>query len=215
MRKHLRFILVIFILLVAVLVVYQNVLIGRDAGSVNLEEFPSQIGEWVSKEVEYDPVVLSVLSPDRIIYKDYRDGSVNPSVTLFMAYYNTLEKAEMSHSPIVCFTGQGWDIERVYEKEIEVDAPSVSKIRVNEMLQKKLNTTLITLYWYQSANRAFANRGFQKFYLLLDRLLGKPDRNAFVRLTAVVPSGKTTEETTSRMLGFAKALYPALNGFFL
>jgi EpsI family protein len=212
--KNIRFTIAVLILLVAVLVVYQNVLIARDSGSVPNAQFPSRIGKWVSQEVDYDPVVLSVLSPDTIIYKSYSDGSANPPVTLFMAYYNTLEKAEMSHSPIVCFTGQGWDIEEVSEKEVKVDGAGDPKIRVNEMLQKKLNVTLVTLYWYQSANRAFANRAFQKFFLLLDRLLGRPDRNAFVRLTAVVPAGRTVEETSSNMLAFLKVLYPSLNGFF-
>lgn len=215
MRKNARLLIVTLILVFAALVVYQNTLVGRDEGPVTQEEFPSRIGKWVSQEVDYDPSVLSVLSPDRIIFKSYTDGSGNPPVTLFMAYYNTLDKAEMSHSPIVCFTGQGWEIEKVSEKEVPVNAAGVSKIRVNQMMQKKLNVTVITLYWYQSANRAFANRAYQKFFLLYDRLLGRPDTNAFVRLTAVIPPGNTIEGTTSHMVTFLNRLYPDLNGFFL
>ena len=116
------------------------------------------------------------MNPDKIVYKSYhRDG--RPPVTLFIGYYKTLEKADLSHSPIVCFAGQGWEIENTTKKEISIDLPDTPKIRVNQMTQKKLNATMVALYWYQSAYRASTNRGIQKLSLFLDKLWGKPDHN--------------------------------------
>ncbi len=75
-----------------------------------------------------------MLSPDKIIDRSYRNGNIDPPITLFIAYYRTLEKADLSHSPVVCFTGKGWNIEKIIEKEIPVNLLDVSKIKVNQIL---------------------------------------------------------------------------------
>jgi len=215
MKNHIKFFIAISILLIATAVVYLSILIVPELKPIPDKEFPNKVADWIGEDLSYDDVIQRVLSPDRVIFKKYINHDLLPPVTLFMAYYNTLEKAELSHSPIVCFTGQGWDIKQVKEKEVSVNQPERSKIKVNEMVQKKIDTTLITLYWYQSVNRAFANRGFLKLFLLLNRLTGKHDRNAFVRLTAIVPPGKSIEETRTHLYSFLEKFYPKLNGFFI
>jgi len=70
-----------------------------------------RIPGWVSEDIKFDKRILGVLDPDRVVYKSYRkEGS--PPITLFITYYKSLEKADLSHSPIVCFTGQGWKIKK-------------------------------------------------------------------------------------------------------
>lgn len=180
------------------------------------KEFPIRISNWTSIDVVYDKkLLINVLSPDKILYKNYMNEDGKPPITLFMAYYQTLEKSDLSHSPIVCFTGQGWEIENTAEKEIPINLPNAVAIRVNQMVQKKYETTMITLFWYQSVNRAFANRGLQKLSLFSNKLLRKPDNNAFVRLTIIVPPGKSIEEMYPHLFGFVRDLYPELQRFFL
>jgi len=176
------------------------------------KEFPSRISDWVSKDVHYDKKDLSVLEPDKTTYKTYNRTGSNP-VTLFMLHYNTLEKADLSHSPIVCFTGQGWEILESSQKTIPANLSGTKKIKVNQLIQKKMDTSIITLFWYQSAESAFSNRGIQKIFLFVNKLLGKPDSNSFVRITIKVPRGGSVENTLSDLFDFVQDFYPELRKF--
>jgi EpsI family protein len=209
-----RFTLAALVLCACIGFIYKHSLMAPDEKHTSNNEFPSRILNWVGHEVVYDKGVISSLSPDKIIYKTYHN-SAGPPITLFIAYYNALEKADLSHSPIVCFTGQGWEINDATQKEIPINLPEAPKIKVNQVIQKKLDTTMIVLFWYQSGNHAFANRGIQKISLFLDKLLGRPDSNGFVRVTVSVPAERSIEETTSYVYGFIRDLYPEIRGFFL
>ena len=215
MRSNVRFILTVLVLSGSILFVYRMGFLGSSAGPVNDRQFPSRIGNWTGVNVDYDPKALSELSPDKIVYKSYTNGNGLPSISLFIAYYNSMGKADLSHSPIVCFTGQGWRIEQITKRGIPLVLPDVPKISVNQMIQNKLDTTMITLFWYQSVKHAYANRGIQKLSLFAEKLLGRPDNNAFVRITCVVASGKSVEEMTSYLFAFVRDMYPELEKFFL
>lgn len=209
-----KFFLAVVILILSNLLVYKSVFTSPIAPHALPGEFPSKILNWSAEEVRYDESVLSILAPDKIIYKTYHRKD-SPPITLFMSYYNTLEKADLSHSPIVCFTGQGWAITKRVKHEILVDPSKTQRRKVNKLIQNKNDTTLITLFWYQSANRAFSNRGVQKISLLFDKLMGKSDRNAFVTVTVSVPPQLSVEKTNSQLDDFVHVLYPELRRFFL
>ena len=214
MKGNIRFILVVFILAITNVFLYMHIFRNSSVTAQTNNEFPNQISNWIAKEVIYDKIVLDSLSPDRIIYKSYyRNG--DPPITLFIAYYNTLEKADLSHSPIVCFTGQGWEIVRTIKSKIPINQLDSSYIKVNQIILKKRDTTMNALFWYQSVNRAFANKGLQKIDLFFRRLLGKTDNNAFVRVTATVPNTMSQEETTHYLFSFVRDSYPELRRFFL
>jgi len=215
MKNQIRFIAASLILSMCVLFVYRDILLTSDVPHISKHRFPARIGNWTGHDVVYDKaMLLRELSPDKMIYKSYNDGHFGPAITLFMAYYNTLEKADLSHSPIICFTGQGWHIEKVTKKVIPIELPpNTHEITVNQMIQNKLDTTMITLFWYQTATHASANRGFQKLSLFFDKVSGKRDNNAFVRLSLILPSGKSVEQTSPYLLTFVRDLYPELKKF--
>ena len=143
----------------------------------------------------------------------YTNEESFPPITLFIAYYDSLEKADRSHSPIVCFTGQGWHIDERSELQIPVGNSRSHLIKVNELIQNKQDIRIMTLYWHQSADRVFANRGIQKLSLFLSKIRGKPTDNAFVRLTLTMPPGKTIKEMRAHLTAFVQDLYPKLNQY--
>jgi EpsI family protein len=215
MKNRIRFIAASLILSSCVLLVYTDILTTSDVPHISEHKFPARIGSWTGHDVAYDKaMLLRELSPDKIVYKSYDDGHFGTAITLFMAYYNTLEKADFSHSPIVCFTGQGWHIEKVTKKVILIELPNTHEITVNQMIQNRIDTRMITLFWYQTANHTLANRGIQKLSLFFDKMLGKQDNNAFVRLSLIVPYGKSVEETTPHLVRFVRDLYPDLIKLF-
>lgn len=214
-KKHINFIIATIILSTCVVFVYKNIFATSEKTSTSNNEFPSRMANWAADEVIYDKNVLSILDPDKIVYRNYHNNTGHPPITLFIGYYNTLEKADFSHSPLVCFTGQGWKIDSTTKKEISIDLQDTPIIRVNQMIQTKLNTTMITLFWYQSTHRAFTNRGIQKLSLFLGKFSGRLDHNAFIRITTIVPPEKSEEETITHLFSFIKDMYPELKRFLL
>jgi EpsI family protein len=186
----------------------------KDRSAKVFKEFPSHISGWVGTQVAYDDEVLKVLEADRIVYKSYHNGK-GPPVVLFIAYYDDLEKADLSHSPVVCFTGQGWDIKSSNEKEIMINSIERPFIKVNQIIQEKSGNTMIVLFWYHSGDGVFSKRGIQKISLFFNRLLGKEDNNAFIRLNVTVPAGYSTEDATTYLLSFVQVVYPELRRFLI
>ena len=182
---------------------------GQAAG-IPEKEFPAMISGWSGTDVPYDKEVFSVLDPDWTIYKSYKKGNT-PAVTLLILRYNTLEKADLSHSPIVCYTGQGWEIEGTTLRRIPI--PGSSHIEVNQLLQKKLEMRSMTLFWYQSGTGAYDNRGEQKILLFWNKMLGRKDHNAFIRITVDIPVGKTVEDMASYLNDFVRDSYPEILKF--
>ncbi len=215
MKRSPQTIIAIGILLVCNLFLYAQVFCHHQATSHLTKKFPDRIADWQSEDVVYDAKVLSSLAPDKIIYKTYYRNKEDPPVTLFMACYDTMEKADLSHSPVVCFTGQGWKIEESREMRIPLGRSNASHITVNMIYLQRLNMAMIAYYWYQSPDRAFANRGIQKLHMFWRKMWGRPDKNAFVRITVPLKDRQSAQETTRYLSSFVRALYPELRGFFL
>jgi len=212
MNDNTKFILTIILLFTCIVFVYWQKYSSYKEANISTREIPGRISEWISEDVDYDRVSLSTLGSDKIIYKTYRKIN-NIPITLFVAYYNTMEKADLSHSPIVCFTGQGWEITDSRKRVIPVNITDTKSIEVNELIQKKTDAMMITLFWYQSDGRAFSNRGIQKILLLLRKTIGKTDENAFIRLTASIPVGGNIEELQSNLYQFVHDVYPYLGSY--
>lgn len=192
--------------------VYKNILSDeRPEISVD-KKFPANISGWTSKNVSYDKAVLDVLKPDITIYRQYEKAALIP-VTLFAAYYNSAEKSDLSHSPIVCFTGQGWEILSSSKKSIPLGTPDEAAIRINRIEQKQLQTYMVTYYWYQASQNAYSNRGIMKISLLMNKLVGKNENNAFIRLTVQGQTKMQLENAERAMERFVKDLYPTLRLF--
>ncbi|MBN1832697.1 MAG: EpsI family protein [Deltaproteobacteria bacterium] len=215
LKSDTKFIIAVLVLCLCNLLIYKTILFhsNKNPDSFN-GEFPSQIADWIAKDVLYDENVIAALNPDKTIYRNYYKNE-NPAITLFIACYNTVEKADLSHSPIVCFTGQGWDITETNTEKIDIGSIENNIVKINQIVQKKADTTMITFYWYQSKDRAFNNRGLQKLYLFLERLLGKSEKNAFVRLTVTIPGGMSNGKAHILLDEFTKKLYPVLREYFI
>lgn len=177
------------------------------------DEFPAQIKQWKATEVQYNRNALAELKSDKIIYKTFVRSDYDTSITLFLSCYNSFDKADLSHSPIVCNTGQGWEIKDKQKKQVKVNSDGKKTIEVNQFIQKKLNDLVLTTYWYQSSENVFTIRGLQKCYLLLSRVFGKKDRNAFVRLTISISDEKNIGAISKQVDLFIRDIYPILSEY--
>ena len=199
--------LVIITLCLANIAAYKNILPQRPHEFSHEKNFPRTIAGWTASDINYDKSIIAVLEPDVTVYRQYVENTHIP-VTLFIAFYNTLEKSDLSHSPIVCFTGQGWEILSSNKKSISVGIPAETTIRINRLEQKHQETYMVTYYWYQSSKNAYSNRGIQKILLLMDKLMGKNEKNAFIRLTIQGPTKEYVDNSEQILEHFIKDFYP-------
>jgi len=203
----------ISVLLLSLSCLYYNILFQKKMPVIDDKSF-QEIKGWSSSPVYVDSIVQEILLPDRVVYKQYNKKGKIP-VTLFIAYYASLEKADKSHSPEVCFTGQGWIIQKNHVIKIPANnTEEKSFISVNEMIQTQGSEKMVAFYWFQNIHGSYSNRGIQKFILFINRLLGKSDSNAFMRLTAMVPHNMDTKETSSQLKIFMQELQPVISEYF-
>lgn len=214
MRNRLSIGIAILLLCAGVLALYTGKFMPHEAGTGGEKVFPSVVGDFAAQDVPYDPEVIGVLSADHVVYKRFV-GSDEIPITLFVALYEGLAKTDFSHSPVVCFTGQGWSIEKQTKEELSVDEKDRQRIRVNRLTQSRMGTRMITLFWYQCRRGVIGNRGLMKLALFYDSLFGRSGRNAFVRVTAVVPGDASEEETAASLGDFVREAYPALNEYVM
>jgi EpsI family protein len=214
MRNNLSFGLAILLLCAAVLLLYTGLLLPNKGATCGAKTFPVRVGDFTVEDVQYDQEVMGVLAADHVVYKRFLRSDRTP-ITLFVALYEGLEKTDFSHSPIVCFSGQGWSIDRQTKEELLLNEANRRTIRVNQLIQSKMGIRMITLFWYQCRRGVIDNRGFLKLALFYDGLFGRSGRNAFVRVTAVVPEEKSAEETAASLGDFVREVYPTLNQYVM
>lgn len=202
--------LAIAIFLAADIVLYSQLLKANDTGQSSSQIFPDNVAGWIGSNEQYDARVLGNLGADQIVYKKFCKDADYPCITLFIAYYKTLDKADLSHSPVVCFTGQGWKITEKKNITFSVKDNGGKDLTVNKLSLQQNDIKLMVFYWYQSANEIFVNKGIQKLNLLWQSLKGKSQGNAFVRITIPVQQGMTEQETTDYIEQFMNDIYPEL-----
>lgn len=213
MKKNIPVYLTIIVLIACNIILFYNSVLSKENRDFAFnKEFPVVISGWTSTDTIYDKDVLSVLDTDKIIFKNFsKHGS--SIISVFMGCYNSLEKADASHSPIVCFTGQGWEIDKAQKVSIPLNDGAI--IDVNQLIQRRLDVQMITLYWYQTAENAYPNRGLQKLVLLKHRLFGQSVNNAFVRVTIALPKDGSLTDTSKILYQFISDAYPEIEGYLI
>ena len=211
MVKTGRIITVVILFLLASLVIHQKdgtVLLNTKPPQLNA---PLKVKNWKDIAVDYDPRTLSGLDTDEMVFRRYHRNP-GEEVTVYMGYYRSLAKAKMSHAPQVCFIGQGWTIVDKRTEEIKLDGKSL-QVNANRLLVENGAETELALYWYQTPQESYTSLPAQKLSLLIAKIKGDRDDNAFVRVSTSVEDEDVDRafRVTTEFLG---DFYPALLGYF-
>ena len=100
--------IIVFFLLTGILV-YRNQFGSTPDQVQNPNRLPMDFGEWRGTDISYDESVFQVLGADATFLREYKNGE-GGTVYLYLGYYGDMQKADLSHAPIICYTGQGWTI---------------------------------------------------------------------------------------------------------
>jgi EpsI family protein len=126
-------------------------------------------------------------------------------INLYVGYYYSSGKARASHSPLVCYPSQGWEIiEPAVKKKYR---SGQHDIHYNEIVTAKGNRKELVLYWYQSYFSTNTDIYMNKIDMAYNRLFYGHDQHAFIRIAVPILDQSLREAETSA-LDFITAFYP-------
>ena len=171
----------------------------------SFDRFPMELGPWHGQLVYIDPEMVKATRSDAHLNADFKHPG-QPSVSLWIAYYETQKKAGGSvHSPKICLTGGGWTELNTGIREIGKDMP------VNYMIMEQMGNRMVVYYWFLQRGRWFTSEYLNKLYMGLDGLTLRRADGALVRL--ITPAQPNAEEARKRLDAFALQLAPVLPNF--
>ena len=172
-----------------------------------LDALPEAIGGWrMAGQSALEPAVAAYLRPDSYIVRDYVHPERRIGVSLFIAYFKSLQNSYGPHSPRVCLPGSGWTARS--RKVVPMAVPARSEpIPVNEYTLEKGRQQILVLYWYQNNRRVWAEEFHAKLNLLPDLMRYRRSDVSLVRIVA--PLGESSDVLKSST-EFAQALFPLL-----
>lgn len=150
--------------------------------------------------------IVEALMLDDYLFQAYRRES--GQITLYVGYYHTAKKVGAAHDPLVCFQGQGWQLGNRESGEYHLSHAPGQAISYSSMIAERENERELIVYWFQAGDKATAGTPAQKMAMLRNRLLGRGENNAFVRISAAI-GDESPENVKKRIFSFIDDFYPA------
>lgn len=198
-----RVIIIIFCLIVTGLVIYLEPSSNARIKQVELARAMSRIDGWPSSEnILLDSRIVEALNLDDYANLTYSNGTSRAS--LYIGYYLTSKKVGAAHSPLVCFTGQGWLLSESTNEFMKIGE---AKINFTKMIASNGSRKELLIFWFQSFDRTSCGTFWQKINTLWAKLRTGREDNAFVRIT--VPMDElTSNEAYTVGRQFMMSFYP-------
>lgn len=168
---------------------------------------PLTLNGWHGLDKSIASASLNLIQPDSYVLREYVQGARH--VDVYVGYYTSVERSDRSHSPLVCYPGQGWTIQSSQPRSLALCGTSVD---FEQLVLEKGPVRHLVLYGYLSGERLY--RQFYRFrcHLVKNRLLGRPTANALLRFSVVLGAGGEAEALHS-VSAFIENSYPYLQRF--
>ncbi|MCD6388403.1 MAG: EpsI family protein [Desulfobulbaceae bacterium] len=162
-----------------------------------------------------DRISLSASTVEALELDDYLFSSFsknNNTLSLYIGYYLNQAKIGAAHSPLVCFSGQGWLLSDRKDKTITIGN---DRLHLASMVISKGEEKKLVLYWFQAYDKTSPGTFMQKLNLLQAKLIHSREDNAFVRV--MIPFGETATIAQAQKTGidFIKDLYPVFKDYLI
>lgn len=179
---------------------------------IDLQQFPSQIGEWSGKDIPLTKDVLDVLGPGDFLVRVYRSSDEQkPDIDLYIAYFRSQRAGDTIHSPKNCLPGAGWA--PVRSDRIDVSVAGHTPFKANRYVIAKGESRQLVLYWYWAHDRGVASEYWAKYYMVADSIKMNRSDGALVRVTTPINSGETADHAEERLMPFVDQIVPQLNSY--
>lgn len=179
---------------------------GRSVAKAPLQQAFSRFGGWMGlANSPMDEKVVEALNLDDYLFRSYRRG--NGEVSLYIGYYRSAAKVGAAHDPLVCFQGQGWKIEKRDQGSYTLVHRPAMTVSYSSMVAERQDERELIVYWFQVNGKAMATTHAQKGAMLWEKLTGRGEENAFVRLSVPLGTG-SVEQARTRIFEFVEDFYP-------
>jgi len=211
MTKHLKFIIVIFVLLASAGINYYFSKPDISLPRKSLADFPKTLGNWTAvSDHKIEGRSMDILQVDDYFMRDYRN-SRGEIIGLYIGYFKTQREGKSIHSPRQCLPGAGWRPDNIEIYEIRISNHNPETISVNKVLVGKGSDRQLFLFWYHGRSRAYASEYWNKIYLIWDGLTKKRTDGALIRVNN--PILKNTEDALQTQNEFIKLFIPLLKEY--
>lgn len=211
-KREIKLQILIGLLLVTCILVYSQSDSPRAVQKPSLKNFFDHIGNYkIFRMIDLSSDAVKMLDLNDYIFADY--VGPNGKVNLYIGYYYTANKAYASHSPLICYPSQGWQIDnRPTSKTLSVGSHTINYEEIVTSLgeQKEL-----VLYWYQSGSRTNTQIYKNKIDMGYNKLMNNSEEHAFVRVSLSLAENSTDEEGEKTATDFIKAFYPQFLKFIV
>lgn len=212
MKSHLRFAVVVAVLLAAALFLHARSRKEVIAPREPLASFPRTLGAWTGTDVPIAQDALEVLGSGDFLLRVYQNPAApQPYVDVFIAYFASQRTGDTIHSPKHCLPGAGWF--PVESSRVTISLPGKSPYPANRYVIAKGDDRQLVLYWYLAHNRAVASEYWAKFYLVADAIRMNRSDGALVRIITPLRGGEAMESAEKRLLSLAADAEPYFNRY--
>ena len=172
--------------------------------------FTTLTGYTPPQHVELADHLVTMLNLDDYFYANF----VEPrgTVTLYIGYYYSADKAYAAHSPLICYPSQGWTIDSsptTHDLQVESHTIHYEEIVTSLGTEKEL-----VLYWYQANLLTNTQIYKNKIDMGYNKFMGYGQQHAFIRVS--VPFATNTyDQTKKRAIEFIEIFYPEFSNFII
>jgi len=171
----------------------------------------ADLADWsVLSSNDLDIKIIDWLELDDYIFANYKNSG--DLVSLYIGYYYSSKKVGAAHHPLVCYQGQGWNIQDNVTGEYRFPDNSGLAINYSMMTVERNNRKELIIYWFQSYDSTSRGTLFQKIKLSFHSLFNHKTDNAFVRISAPLKDG-TVDEARRVIFDFIQSFYPVFLDF--
>lgn len=177
-----------------------------ESKGIRLAQSLGAVAHWqLVKSTPLLDVIVKELQLDDYLNQTYSNGK--DQVSVYIGYYHTSKKVGASHDPMVCFPGQGWQIENSSRGRVAQSENIKIPFEYASMVAELGEDTQLLIYWFQAYDEPARTTFLQKIKLAGKKLAGKGEDNAFVRFS--IPCKSKDADTCKKvLLDFVDNFYP-------
>jgi EpsI family protein len=172
-----------------------------------LAALPFVLDDLHGADIAIDDRVQDQVQPDAWLFRSYAAPS-GPDLALYVGYYVDPRQGAQIHSPLHCYPGAGWRIERSEPILVRDLHGRTSEMR--RLLVGRQGQTDVVIYWYEARTGRLTSDVRLKLELVRAALLHRPRDAAFVRWSTPLGPEESVEDATQRLLAAAARAFPHL-----
>ncbi|MFH1061254.1 MAG: exosortase C-terminal domain/associated protein EpsI [Candidatus Omnitrophota bacterium] len=203
-----KFLIIIGILFIGVIGTMVFKLPEIDSSSdARISEIPHQIGEFTSKDIEFDENIYVILETRNIVMRLY-EKQEQPPILFYLIFSKATHKT--SDPPENCLQGDGYSVMNKDKVSMTINMGDAEfELNANKLIAGKPESKKLYLYWFLAGNEFQDSYFKQRLKLISAFLKRKPLSGGQIRISIDIENNDENQ-ALSRLEGFIQQIIPHL-----